>query len=44
MYSPLIMGITHLVASLCLQEAEKDSSKAHLVSLAPVKIILLDGC
>lgn len=34
MYSPAIMGVCHLVASLCLQAGENDASKKQLVSLA----------
>lgn len=33
MWSPVIMGFCHIVASVCLEEGEKDVSKKQLVSL-----------
>lgn len=36
MYSPIVMGLCHLVASICLEQGEKDVAKKQLVSSHPI--------
>lgn len=41
MYSPAIMGVCHLVASLCLQAGENDASKKQLMGKVATSMFIL---